>query len=245
MVLPNNCQLLDDFNRANGSLGSNWFEVNPGAYALSGNAVLMTASTNGVAIWSPTNFGADQQACVRFTSTVSGSPAYVGLILKASHNSTSPASVIHVDYVSNGTIEVTTYDSSSGFQMWDSASATVNPGDVLGAIAHASGVVDVYVNTTLVRSVDLSGWGYASGGGYIGISGDSLSSSATIDDFGGGSYAAGGGPTSLRANAPTSVLDQLSAWIDDLMALAQNLFGYSAPQAAPSGADQRLERRVL
>ena len=246
-VWPNNCALLDDFTRANGSLGSNWYEVDTGAYTISGNALLMTDSSTGIAVWRGTSFGADQQACMRFTSTVGGANSYAGLILKSSHNNASPSSVIHVDVVSNGSVEVTTYDSSVGFQTWDNAATTLTTGDVLGAIAHASGVVEVYVNNTQVLSVDLSSWGHATGGGYIGVSADSLASNVTVDDFGGGDYALGGPNVAAGelASAPTSVLDQVSLWIDTLMTFAQNLLGYATPDVAPSGSGQSVERRLM
>jgi hypothetical protein len=62
---------------------------------------------------------------------------------------------------------------------------TFAAGDRFGAKARADGFVEVYRNSTLLATVDVRGWTYATSGGYTGlwiVNGQNT----LVDDFGAG-----------------------------------------------------------
>ena len=109
-------------------------------------------------------------------------------------------------------VQVWTY--ARGGQGWvqrGSYPVTLANGDQLGAAATSGGQVRVYRNGVLLTTVDVSGWPYYQGGGYIGVWMVSAED-ARLDDFGGGTL-----PTSLVPDRPRLAgldLDGLKAWWD-------------------------------
>ncbi len=179
--------VLDNFNRANGPIGSNW-SGNTGSYAV--NANRLNVIVNGYLFWNPTSFGANQEAYVTLTGISPGSPGMEhDLLLKSQSSTTFTAGVIEVWYDAPGhRVQVWTYTSAQGWvQRGADIPVTFVNGDQLGARAKANGMVEVYRNGSLLATRDVTGWPYYANGGYVGLWFISTSSDSTFaDDFGGG-----------------------------------------------------------
>lgn len=174
--------VLDNFNRANGSLGSNWAGAT-GGYSIVNNQ--MDVGSGNDVYWT-TVFGANQEAYVTLTN-IDLAASEIDLLLKAQSNT----------YWGNGVLEVFYLPASSVVQVWtfttqqnwvqrgaDIPIAFAN-GDRFGARVTATGQVQVYRNGVLLATRDASAWTYATSGGYIGVwilNGPN----SVLDDFGGG-----------------------------------------------------------
>src|SRR6185503_17303182 len=133
-------------------------------------------------VWSPTVFGATQEAYVTLGG-VSG-VAERDLMLKVQGLSWS-AGHIEVRY-SPGSITVSTYAPTQGWVTRGGPYAvTLVAGDRLGARADAAGQVQVYRNGTLIGTASVSAWPFAASGGRLGLTMAGGLVSA-VDDFGGG-----------------------------------------------------------
>jgi hypothetical protein len=199
--------VLDTFNRSDGAVGSTWsgdsmgYSINANTLAVDGGETL---------IWSPTIFGADQEAFITL-GTIDWAGGTHGLLLKMQSRDELDPGAIRVDFYaepSGPRVRVSTYTSGSGWQQASAAiPVTFANGDVLGARARANGTVEVYRNGLLLGTRDVSSWPHAAGGGYIGLS-FSEADNAVLDNFGGGSMPAGGtataGPTVTRTSSRTS-----------------------------------------
>jgi len=188
--------ILDNFNRANGGLGTNWYGITPG-YAIVSNRVDIGS---GDAIFWGTQFGADQEVFVTLTN-IDTAGAEHDLLLKSQSGTTWTSGVIEVWYdPSAHIVQVWTYSSSQGWvQRGTNISVTFVNGDQFGAHATATGIVEVYRNNTLIGTRDASSWTHTASGGYIGLWFIG-SSNALFDDFGGGSVAGG------ATNTPVTVI---------------------------------------
>lgn len=128
--------VLDNFDRANGSIGSNWSGF-PSAFSIVSNQLDVTAAGwDTYAIWSSNSFGADQEAFITFTQLHTNSGNEHSLVLK-SQSSTSNTGLIYVCYDASGqNVQVWTYHPSQDWvQRGTSISATFTSGDQLGARA--------------------------------------------------------------------------------------------------------------
>ena len=163
----------------------------------------MDVNAGGAIFWA-TQFGNDQEAFVTIT-TVDGAGSEHDLLLKSQSRTTWTSGVIEVQYdVVGKWVEVQTYSSAQGWvQRCVVNSITLVNGDRLGARARSNGLVDVYRNTTLLASCNVSSWTYASNGGYIGLWFIG-SSSAFVDNFGGGN-ATGGAATNTPVPATSTL----------------------------------------
>jgi hypothetical protein len=180
------CPVLDTFNRSNGAIGSNWGGATSSFQIASNQLDVTNAGDAGPLLWSPTSFGADQQACVTFAA-IDGNADDIALVLKAQGNSGLDNGLMEVLYdPTPGAIRIWTYDLTNDWvQRGSDLMASFAAGDTLGVIARANGMVDVYKSTTLLGSRDVSAWTYSSQGGYIGLW--SLNGPSTFfGDFGGG-----------------------------------------------------------
>jgi RHS repeat-associated protein len=194
--------ILDNFNRANGGIGTNW-AGSTGGYSIAGNQ--LDIGTGADIYWSPVSFGADQEAYVTIT-TIDGAASEFGLILKAQSNAGRDPGLIEVLYdpydTTNGEVQVWTWN-GTWQQIGGGTQTTFVNGDRLGARARPDGQIEVYRNGTLLTTRDVSGWAYAGNGGYIGMW-TVGAGSGVLDDFGGGTYAGCNGPTSTPTSLPTS-----------------------------------------
>jgi len=190
--------LLDNFNRANGSIGQNWSGATTG-YSIVNNR--LDVGSGGATFWSVNSFGADQEAYVTL-NTIDQNADEINLILKAQSQTQwqSGSLVIWYDPV-NGNVSVWTYG-SGGWTHWGAnISVTLVNGDRLGARARANGQVEVYRNSTLLGTRDLSSWTYSAGGGYVGLWMINAGN-AVVDDFGGGQIGATPNPTATSTSIP-------------------------------------------
>ncbi|MDI6693903.1 MAG: SdrD B-like domain-containing protein [Anaerolineales bacterium] len=186
--------VLDNFNRPDGSLGSNWAGLS------SWFTIVNQQARANAAVWLRWNiltYGANQEAYFTLNNLIPGAEHGLMLKLNGSNPDATRASLIYVAYdPSGGNVLVQTKASTQGWVTHAVFPATLNPGDRFGARAQSDGTVNVYINGALVGSVNLlSGpipWpnSYVTGGGKIGVrfagTGISSTTPAIFDDFGGG-----------------------------------------------------------
>ena len=175
--------LLDDFNRANGSIGSSW-AGNKSGYAVANGR--LDVSTDEDIYWSGTNFGATQEAFVTIY-TVGSNGSEIGLILKSQSASSYSPGLIDVLYDPvNQRVQVWTYSSFGGWlQHGSNIPVTFANNDQFGARVNANGTVEIFRNGSSIGTRDVSSWPYATAGGYIGLF--NLNTPNTVlDNFGGG-----------------------------------------------------------
>jgi YD repeat-containing protein len=175
--------ILDNFNRSNGAIGSNWGGSTSG-YSISSNQ--LDVSGGGEIYWKNNQFGASQEVYVKFV-TLDTSGAEQDLLLKSQSNTGYTSGVVEVWYSHSGQkVQVWTYTSSQGWvQRGADISVTFANGDIFGARATAAGQVSVYKNGILQGTRDITAWPYYASGGYIGLWFDQAGA-ALLDDFGGG-----------------------------------------------------------
>ncbi|MBL8092741.1 MAG: hypothetical protein JNL73_01140, partial [Anaerolineales bacterium] len=175
--------VLDTFDRANGAVGSNW-AGQAGGYSIATNR--LDVGSGGDVYWSPTSFGANQEAFVTYT-TIDPNGVELDLLLKSQSATSWTSGVLEVWYQpQSGVAQVWTFTTSQGWvQRGADIPVTLVNGDQFGARVRSNGQVEVYRNGVLLGTRDASGWTFASSGGYIGLWFDSASSSV-LDNFGGG-----------------------------------------------------------
>jgi len=180
--------ILDNFNRSNGGIGSNWSGATSG-YSINGNK--LDVGNGGDIYWNVNAFGPNQEAYIKF-STVASSGEEQDLVLKSQCNYSYTCGMLEVWYdAPNQRVMVVTYESSQGWvQHGADISVTFANGDVFGARATSSGQVSVYKNGVLQATRDISSWPYYDDGGYIGVWFVSAGN-ALLDDFGGGTMPSG------------------------------------------------------
>ncbi len=195
-VFPQN-GILDNFNRANGALGSNWDgKTGIGAYKIVGNQV--EVKNGGPLYWKPSSFGVNQEAFVKLTK-VDRSASDQDLLLKV-QGGASPRwtkGAIQVRYAAKarsgaGAVRVDTYRPSRGWLTYPQITVTFSDGDQLGGRALANGNVGVYKNGALVGTVTMNASDrtfFNSKGGAIGLL--FYNGRAIFDNFGGGNVTPG------------------------------------------------------
>ncbi len=191
--------VLDNFNRANGGLGANWFGATTG-YAISSNTVDVG---NGDGIFWGAQYGADQEAFVTFSS-IDPVGSDQAIVLKSQSRTTWSSGVLAVSYkAASQVVQVWTFSGTQGWvQRGTNVSAAFANGDQLGAHATATGLVEIYKNNSLLGTVDSSGWTYATNGGYIGLIFIG-SANSFVDNFGGGTVTGGGATNTSTPATPT------------------------------------------
>ena len=188
--------VVDTFNRANGALGGSWLGATAG-YAIADNRLDVGASED--IYWSGASFGAVQEAYVTLT-TIDPGAAEIGLVLKAQSSVGAGAGLIDVLYdPAARQVQVWTYAAGSWVQRGANIPVTFANGDQFGARAGADGTVEVFRNGSSLGVRTLTGWPYATGGGYIGLF-NLNAGNAVMDDFGGGN--AGGAPVPTPTATP-------------------------------------------
>jgi len=172
--------LLDDFNRSDGAPGLTWLGAGE-SYAVAAQQLSCSACV-GAALWS-LPFGENQEVFGKLAA-FDGAANEINLLLKAQGSSTceyieviySPRDLhVRVDYCVEG--------------KWTELEPTallLQPGDQLGARAHADGTVQVFANGALVTERDVSAFPHAFG--RIGVNGVAGQSPLRWDDFGGGNW---------------------------------------------------------
>ena len=179
--------ILDNFNRANGAIGSNW-KGSTSAYRIASNRVDVRG--NGPIYWK-NSFGVNQEASVTLT-TVDMAGKEQDLLLKVQGGVVPNwgAGVIEVSYhaPTNSVIVYTFRPSTLQWHSYSAIPVSFSNGDQLGAQALANGDVVIFKNGVEVGRVTLNSADQAffnPRGGYIGLWFINANN-AFFDDFGGG-----------------------------------------------------------
>ena len=182
---PAGVTLLDDFNRGNGPLGSNW-SGNTVKYRIVGQQLNVRSDDANSDIYWTKAFGADQEAFVTF-ARVGVRATEQNILLKAQSRKTWGDGVILAHYdARNKVAQVWTWEWPKGWVKYgDDIPVTFTDGDTFTARARADGIVEVYRNGTLLDTRDITSWSYYDEGGYIGLW-FMGARDAVLDDFGGG-----------------------------------------------------------
>ncbi len=192
--------ILDNFNRPNGAIGPNW-GGETGSVALGANQIDVIA--NGAIFWR-TAYGANQEIFVKF-NTVDYNAEDVVLLLKNDSENGPNERRIEVWYRPTlNTVQVMTYAPTQGWvQRGNTIPFTLSAGDVFGARALASGMVEIYKNGLLIGTSNASQWPFNQQGGYLGLwfIGANLT---FFDDFGGGNYTGGPAASLTPSHTPTN-----------------------------------------
>jgi len=175
--------VLDDFDRADGSIGGQWLPELPGLM-VSSNSLLVNTSYSS-AVWGGGTFGPNQEAFVTFTGVQTQAPES-DLMLKVQGTIWS-SGYIEVRYdATRHEIQPSTYTPGNGWQARGTPiSAQLLAGDRLGARAEANGTLSVFVNGLQVGSTSIADWPYAASGGRLGVIVANAQNNR-FDDFGGG-----------------------------------------------------------
>ena len=177
---------MDNFNRANGAIGSNW-SGNTAGYSISANKLLVKSKNSNLDIyWNNTSFGPDQE--VYFTlSSIGATATDQDLILKSQSTSGWGYGFIEIWYDAVGhRLQVWTFHpSQSWVQYGADIPVTFVNGDQFGARARADGTVEIYRNGVLLATRNVTAWPHYASGGYLGIWFGNAKD-ALIDNFGGG-----------------------------------------------------------
>jgi len=178
--------ILDDFNRANGSVGANWWNATAlSRYRILGNQ--LDVQMGGGLVWRPTAFDVNQEAFVTL-SLIDPRSRSQGLMLKVQTGRVPRAGSILATYdARNQALRVSAWRHSIQTNYSPIPAAFVD-GDKLHAQVFSDGTVALYRNGALIGTVTLSAADQAffnSRGGKIGIW-TQYASNALLDDFGGG-----------------------------------------------------------
>ncbi|HQV92959.1 MAG TPA: amidase domain-containing protein [Anaerolineales bacterium] len=221
--------VLDDFNRANGGIGSNW-SGNTGKYTVNANQLkVISNASNSDVYWAGGPFGADQEAYFTF-SNLSATAKEQNLLLKSQSNTTWGHGVLEVWYdAPNQRAQVWTYEWPAGWiKQGADIPVTFAVGDQFGARALADGTVEVYKNGTLLATRDITSWLYYDQGGYIGLW-FSGAQNTRVDDFGGGAISSGQQSMLAGSTARSITADQLNMTVNSVAQFWQGIrLGHTA-----------------
>jgi hypothetical protein len=192
--------VLDNFNRANGSLNTtfpgNWLGNTAQTIYRIFNQQAQVRSSGSV--WWVQGFGANQEAFFTFAKIGPlGSEQGVMLKFLGSNPNATNASLVLVAYdATTGSVAIKTRAPSQGWITRATFPATFAPGDQLGGRAQADGTVSAFKNGALIGSTNVAtgplAWPsqYVTGNGAIGVrftaSSFAMPYDAIFDDFGGG-----------------------------------------------------------
>lgn len=179
--------VLDNFNRANGKLGSNW-AGDASDYRVKDNTAYLNDGDGDIILWNraPATFGANQYVCLTLTKIATNSEKHA-LILKAQGTNAS-AGMIKVAYVPKfKRVDVWSIQPGQGWVK----RATINNvtlvnGDRFGARAYADGSVRVYKNGAQIGTSSTSSY-FVNRTGRVGVWFVNAEG-ARFDDFGGGNF---------------------------------------------------------
>lgn len=196
--------VIDDFNRANGGLGSNWTAGYFGDSALTITSNQITSSVNNWgANYYNTSFGPDIEAYITVSSSPNGSKI---LHFRLTGSLTSSPSGYYVNF---GFGTITRLDSGSETQLGASFSQSISAGDSIGVsivgstitVYHKSAAGSWAVVTTRTDST-------YSAAGKVALEIDN--NSIRLDDFGGGTVVTGGGATDATVTLTATVATSAS-----------------------------------
>lgn len=187
--------ILDNFDRANGPIGSAWGGDTSGMVVFD-SALVQQNGYNSFVLLSPV-LSPVQEVYVTIKRTTANAPEN-DLMLKI-QGATWDAGHIEVRYddAEQG-VRVSTYSLGTGWAPHSGLIPMVlQNGDQFGARAFANGLVVVYRNHVQMGIADCSDWPQAALGGRVGLTLGGVSNSI-FDDFGGGN-------ATLNVNTPPTV----------------------------------------
>jgi hypothetical protein len=172
--------VLDDFDREDGGLGSNWAGPTE-HFTIEGQTLHDLTSDGAPVVWT-TKFGAAQEVFAKLTQFVE-SAAEINLVLRA-QDGFNGCDFMEVLYKPNRKEVGVDYCADNEWHTAGSTAASFAAGDEFGARITAEGKVSVFINRQLVTTFDASGYPHRDGG-HIGVSAFE-GGVAAWDDFGGG-----------------------------------------------------------
>ncbi len=176
--------VLDNFNRANGPLGTTDWSGSVSGFSILSNR--LDVGPDGDIYWN-TVFGANQEAYVTLTS-IDPNAAEIDLILKQQGSTWQDGSLEIWYQPSTNRVQVWTFDPANSWtQYGGDIPVTFAAGDRFGARARFNGLVEVYRNSTLLGSVSILNWQFCASGGRIGLW-MIEAPNTVLDDFGGGNF---------------------------------------------------------
>jgi hypothetical protein len=193
-------QILDNFNRADGAVGSNWSSpiwTGDGSFTVISNTFGATSGTNISMYWNATSFSADQEAYVTVTTPPANDAANVVSVYcrLANQNTSAPSYYAATLRKLSGTDTVTIERVVSGTIVAIGSAITTEfaAGDGLGITCVGSVIASWKRSGGNWILLDARNDGTITAGGYIGIESRQV---ARLDDFGGGNYVPKVFPTS-------------------------------------------------
>ena len=192
--MPISTPVLDDFNRANGSLGASWTDVitvGDSALTISSNQVTGSGTAFCSGYWNVGQFGARQEAYVTVATKVANTEN-CGVYVRLVSPGTAGVDGYYVETVTQaGTDQIKVFRIDNG--VFTTIGSTINQewtaGDILRFYANGS-VLQVFVISGGVETQagsDYSDTTYQTGG-YIGM--DCENTTGRLDSFGGGTVPA-------------------------------------------------------
>ena len=173
--------VLDAFNRANGPVGGRW--TGDLAYVSISDSALVGTTASVV---ETTYFAGPVMEAYYTFRTINPNAPQQNLMLKVQGPVWSDGQIEVAWEMPAARVMVNSYTPGVGWQNWGGPfPVTFQPGDRFGARVYPNGVLQVFRDTIIVGTANLSGWPFIAGGGRIGISLWN-SSPALLDDFGGG-----------------------------------------------------------
>ncbi len=217
--------VLDDFNRSNGAIGSNWARQTS-EFSISSQHLIESTTNDWAYILWTTSYGADQE--VYFTlNDIDQTGDDIEVMLKGQWIDAGDIPMIDIWLEPDaGLISVAAYDETIDDWILAGQMVAVNfaDGDRIGAVATADGQVRVYQNDQLILMADVSAWQYYNQGGYIGLA---MTDGNIVDDFGGGSIS---GEMNTMSSSASSFGQQVLDWLG-------SLFSGSKTSEPPAGAN--------
>jgi glucose/arabinose dehydrogenase len=174
--------VLDDFNRADGPVGSPWVRDVSGV-TISGNK-LHPISPGFSIIWDGAVYGPNQEAFVTIDPLATNAPEHDLMLKVQGTNENNGRIEVRYDDTAN-LVAIGTYDPINSWQGTATFPLTLASGDQLGARALQDGTVEVFKNGIMIGSTSITFWPFYAGGGRIGMTLVGAVSSL-LDDFGGG-----------------------------------------------------------
>lgn len=192
----------DDFNRADGALGSNWTRlvlasVGDNWEIVSNAATLGAYAEDAVMVWNADSFSADHYAEVTLatiTGSLGGSGAGVGVLLRAS--GTEGSGTFYRVYASADTITTDWFSGGSYQGEVDSRAQAWADGDVLRAECEGT-TLRLYHNGTQIGA-DITDASISSGSPGLAYS-SSIGQAPVVDDWTGADLSAGGTDATVTA----------------------------------------------
>ena len=218
----------DDFNRADGSLGSNWAAISDGAMSISSQRVIGTAGATTGEIRTAESYPSGQFSQVQVTSTPLAGTQWIGSAVRLQANGQS--GYVGIYYWNYGSPELMLFKRSGG--AWTQLGGSYNSGALTAGtqlqVTAAGSTISLLQNG--VQRISVTDTSFTGGAPGIMASG-----SATADNWSGGNASSGGGTASYSVGGTvlglsgTVVLEDNGG--DDLSVTANGTFTFNTPVA--------------